>query len=283
MVSPVPSPAATERDRRPRRPRSRGRPPGAVGDEADTPSHHARRGRRLRRARLPRDDDPRHRLPGRYVPRGRLRALRVEGGAPLRAQPTGARPCARPTRGGDRGRRPPTEAASGHRRRLLALARRALRARPDRAVPAAGSTLHARCSSGSRPRRTRRSVARACCAPMRSQPTVSCTSSAPGTRGSPSRRCSRATARIRAPSDRRALDDVTPRSSAGKGQRQAMFIEHTEGLAGTISSAAPVDVMMKTMRSPTPPTTSRLAPSSHRRGAARSWRGSSGKALGALQ
>ena len=99
-------PHTAERDRRPRRPRPRRRAPvGGRRRDRHGGADHARRGRRLRRAGFPRDDDPRHRLAGRPVPRRGLRALRLQGGAALRAEPPRPRAGPRPAR--RRRRRPP--------------------------------------------------------------------------------------------------------------------------------------------------------------------------------
>ena len=68
---------------------------------------------------LPRHDHPRHRLAGRALPRRGLRALRLQGGAALRAEPPRATPGARDLLvAAAEPRRDPTEALRGdHRRR----------------------------------------------------------------------------------------------------------------------------------------------------------------------
>ena len=73
--------------------------------------------------------------------------------------------------------------------------------------------------------------------PTRSRPTASSTSSGPATRGSRSRRCSRATARIPGFNPIVELSMTFHTQVVGaNGQRQAMFIERTPGLAEVILS-----------------------------------------------
>ena len=83
---------------------------------------------------------------------------------------------------------------------------------------------------------------------MRSPPAASSTCSAPGTRASPSRRCSRATARIPGWNPIVELSMTFHTQVVGaNGQRQAMFIERTPGLAEVILdnfSFGPSDVMI---------------------------------------